>query len=48
MAAKRHIKTALDALMTLGLLFQMGYQLYAETAHEWAQGCSHCSSPTTR
>ena len=35
MAAKRRIKMALDALMTLGLLFQMGYQLYAETAHEW-------------
>ena len=35
MAAKRRIKAALDALMTLGLLFQMGYQLYAETAHEW-------------
>ena len=35
MAAKRRIKMALDALMTLGLLFKMGYQLYAETAHEW-------------
>lgn len=35
MAAKRHIKAALDALMTAGLLFQMGYRLYAETAHEW-------------
>lgn len=35
MKTKRRIKTALDALMTLGLLFQMGYQLYAETAHEW-------------
>lgn len=34
MAAKRRIKAALDALMTAGLLFQMGYQLYAETAHE--------------
>lgn len=35
MAAKRRIKAALDALMTAGLLFQMGYQLYAETAHKW-------------
>ena len=35
MAAKRRIKAALDALMTAGLLFQMGYQLYTETAHEW-------------
>lgn len=34
MAAKRRIKMALDALMTLGLLFQMGYQLFSETAHE--------------
>lgn len=33
---KAKVKRAVDVLLTLGLLFQMGYQLYAETAHEWA------------
>ena len=30
------IKLAVDLLMTLSLLFLMGYQLWGETAHEWA------------
>ena len=29
-------KLAVDILMTLTLLFLMGYQLWGETAHEWA------------
>ncbi len=33
---KAKVKRALDVLLTLGLLFQMGYQFYAEAAHEWA------------
>ena len=36
MKAKSKIKRAVDLLMTLVLLFLMGYQLWGETAHEWA------------
>lgn len=33
---KKKSKLAVDILMTLTLLFLMGYQLWGETAHEWA------------
>ena len=33
---KKKSKFAVDILMTLTLLFLMGYQLWGETAHEWA------------
>lgn len=33
---KRKGKTAVDALMTLALLFLTGYQFWGEKAHEWA------------
>lgn len=36
MKTKLKIKLAIDALMTLTLLFLMGYQFWGETAHEWA------------
>ncbi len=36
MKPKARIKLAVDLLMTLALLFLMGYQLWGETAHEWA------------
>lgn len=36
MKSKSKIKLAVDFLMTLTLLFLMGYQLWGETAHEWA------------
>ena len=36
MKSKSKIKLAVDLLMTLTLLFLMGYQLWGETAHEWA------------
>ena len=29
-------KMIVDGMMTLGLLFLMGYQLWGESAHEWA------------
>ena len=29
------VKIVVDALMTLLLLFLMGYQLWGESAHEW-------------
>ena len=29
------IKIVVDVLMTLALLFLMGYQLWGEAAHEW-------------
>ena len=35
MKPKAIFKIALDAAMTLGLLFQMGYQIWGDTAHEW-------------
>ena len=33
---KKKLKLAVDILMTLTLLFLMGYQLWGESAHEWA------------
>ena len=36
MKKKSKSKLAVDILMTLTLLFLMGYQLWGETAHEWA------------
>ena len=36
MNAKAKLKIVLDVAMTLALLFLMGYQLWGETAHEWA------------
>ena len=30
------LKIGIDALMTLGLLFLMGYQFWGDAAHEWA------------
>lgn len=36
MKPRSKIKLAVDLLMTLSLLFLMGYQLWGETAHEWA------------
>ena len=35
MKPKAILKISLDAAMTLGLLFQMGYQFWGDTAHEW-------------
>lgn len=35
MKPKAILKLILDAAMTLGLLFQMGYQFWGDTAHEW-------------
>lgn len=36
MKPKVMLKTAVDILMTLGLLFLMGYQFWGDAAHEWA------------
>ena len=36
MKPRSKIRLAVDLLMTLSLLFLMGYQLWGETAHEWA------------
>ncbi len=36
MKAKARIKIAIDVLMTLALLFLMGYQFWGDVAHEWA------------
>lgn len=36
MKPKAKIKLAVDLLMTVVLLFLMGYQLWGDTAHEWA------------
>lgn len=33
---KAAVKLTVDALMTLGLLFLMGYQFWGDAAHEWA------------
>lgn len=33
---KRKLKMAVDVLMTIALLFLMGYQFWGEKAHEWA------------
>lgn len=35
MKPKQIIKICVDVAMTLGLLFQMGYHLWGDTAHEW-------------
>lgn len=35
MKPKQAIKICVDAVMTLGLLFLMGYHLWGDTAHEW-------------
>ena len=35
MRSKAIMKISVDILMTLGLLFVSGYQLWGETAHEW-------------
>ena len=35
MKPKAAIKTAVDILMTLALLFLMGYQFWGDVAHEW-------------
>ena len=36
MKPKAILKIVVDALMTLGLLFLMGYQFWGDAAHEWA------------
>ena len=36
MKPKQKVKIAVDALMTVLLLFLMGYQFWGDTAHEWA------------
>ena len=36
MKPKAKIKLAVDLLMTVLLLFLMGYQLWGDAAHEWA------------
>ncbi len=36
MKPKAIIKIVIDALMSLGLLFLMGYQFWGDVAHEWA------------
>ena len=36
MKPKAAVKLAVDALLTLGLLFLMGYQFWGDFAHEWA------------
>lgn len=36
MKLKQIVKICVDAAMTLGLLFLMGYHLWGDTAHEWA------------
>lgn len=36
MKPKAIIKIAIDVLMSLGLLFLMGYQFWGDVAHEWA------------
>lgn len=35
MKPKQIVKVCVDAAMTLGLLFTMGYHLWGDTAHEW-------------
>lgn len=36
MKPKARLKIVIDALMTLALLFLMGYQFWGDVAHEWA------------
>ena len=33
---KAKVKITIDILMTAGLLFLMGFQLWGDAAHEWA------------
>ena len=35
MKPKLAVKLSADVLMTLSLLFLMGYQFWGDTAHEW-------------
>lgn len=35
MKPKQIVKISVDAAMTLGMLFLMGYHLWGDTAHEW-------------
>lgn len=43
MKPKMFVKLCADILMTVALLFLMGYQFWGEAAHEWvAQECSCC------
>ncbi|USF28081.1 hypothetical protein N510_003040 [Firmicutes bacterium ASF500] len=35
MKPKQIVKIVVDVAMTLGMLFQMGYHLWGDTAHEW-------------
>lgn len=35
MKAKARLKMIIDLLMTLALLFLMGYQFWGDVAHEW-------------
>ena len=35
MKPKQIVKVSVDAAMTVGLLFLMGYHLWGDTAHEW-------------
>ena len=35
MKAKARLKIIIDVLMTLALLFLMGYQFWGDVAHEW-------------
>ena len=35
MKPKAAVKIAVDILMTLALLFLMGYQFWLDAAHEW-------------
>lgn len=35
MKPKQIVKVCVDAAMTLGLLFLMGFHLWGDTAHEW-------------
>lgn len=35
MKPKQAVKLCVDAVMTLGMLFLMGYHLWGDTAHEW-------------
>ena len=35
MKPKQAVKICVDAVMTVGMLFLMGYHLWGDTAHEW-------------
>lgn len=42
MKQKAKIKIGIDILMTLALLFLMGYQFYDDAMHEWVRECLFC------